>query len=296
VPNFKTPPDKKQKSNLLDVLENMFDSKSRNIRTCQPAIVVEVDSLKGFVTVQPLIRTQKDNSGEIEVQDDVQYEVPIHFQSAQSGKARLSFPISKGTVGIVHYCERNRENWINSDGKTLQDSGNYNGVGMDGKLSPLYFVPEVLTPQSARQFSETDVVLDYNNSEFRITPDGIIKLTNGVFTTQYTQDSLTSTNGTITSTLNTDGSGEINNSLGSIKLESNGNINLNGVIFTPQGSVTLPDGQTLTATNVSSTNVAASASLTIDGVEMKDHKHKAGNELLDSGGNKCTGKTGETDA
>jgi len=296
VPNFKTPPDKKQKSNLLDVLENMFDSKSRNIRTCQPAIVVEVDSLKGFVTVQPLIRTQKDNSGEIEVQDDVQYEVPIHFQSAQSGKARLSFPISKGTVGIVHYCERNRENWINSDGKTLQDSGNYNGVGMDGKLSPLYFVPEVLTPQSARQFSETDVVLDYNNSEFRITPDGIIKLTNGVFTTQYTQDSLTSTNGTITSTLNTDGSGEISNGSGFIKLEIDGSINLNGVIINPAGTISQPTGQTLNTTTVNTSTLAATDSLTIDGVEMKEHKHKAGNELLDGGGNKCTGKTGEPDA
>ena len=296
MPNFKTPPDKKQKSNLLDVLENMFDSKSRNIRTCQPAIVVEVDSLKGFVTVQPLIRTQKDNSGEIEVQDDVQYEVPIHFQSAQSGKARLSFPISKGTVGIVHYCERNRENWINSDGKTLQDSGNYNGVGMDGKLSPLYFVPEVLTPQSARQFSETDVVLDYNNSEFRITPDGIIKLTNSVFTTQYTQDSLTSTNGTITSTLNTDGSGEISNGSGFIKLEIDGSINLNGVIINPAGTITQPAGQTLSTTTVNTSTLAATDSLTIDGVEMKEHKHKAGNELLDGGGNKCTGKTGEPDA
>ena len=38
----------------------------------------------------------------------VQYEVPIQFPSAQGGSARLSFPVKKDTVGVLHYCERNQ--------------------------------------------------------------------------------------------------------------------------------------------------------------------------------------------
>ena len=105
-----------------------------------------------------------------------------------------------------------------------------------------------------------------------------------------------STNGTISSTLNSDNSGEIRNSSGVIRLESNGNINLNGVIITPAGSVTLPTGQTLTATTVSSTTISASDSMSVNGVEMNEHEHVAGTNLLDGDGNACTGRTGEPDA
>lgn len=297
MPNLRTPTtDVKGKSNLFDVLDNLFDVKSRSIRTCQPAVVVEVDAQRSLVTVQPLIRTQKDNSGEIEVQDDVQYEVPIQFPSAQGGVARLTFPVQKDTIGVIHYCERNRDNWLNSDGRSLQDSGNYNGVGMDGKLSPLYFVPEIFTPSQEVSYDPDNIVLTFNNSEFKITPEGVITLTNGVFTTTYNESSLVSTNGTISSTLNSDNSGEIRNSSGVIRLESNGNINLNGVIITPAGSVTLPTGQTLTSPTVSSGTVSASDSLTVNGVEMNEHEHVAGTNLLDGGGNTCTGRTGEPDA
>ena len=156
--------------------------------------------------------------------------------------------------------------------------------------------------RSARRFSDTDVVLDYKDSEFRVSPEGIITLTNKVFTTTYDQDKLESTNGVITSVLNSDGSGEIRNGGGFIRLQADGNLNLNGVIINPQGTVIQPAWSNsyillmLTPQTLPATSIAASDSLTVDDVEMKEHKHKAGEELLDSGGNKCTGKTGEPDA
>ena len=76
-----------------------------------------------------------------------------------------------------------------------------------------------------------------------------------------------------------DGSILAENALGSWTLETNGNINLNGVIITPAGSVTLPSGQSLAADSIKA-----------NGKEMAGHDHNPG--TFAAGGDAVTGVSG----
>lgn len=238
---------------LVKVMDAWFSEVSRNIHTCIPASVLEVDYDKGYVRVQPLITTVKDNSYENEIPYPEIPEVPIFFNSAGRGKARMSFPIKSGDTGLLLFSERHVENFLNSDGASLQKSDNFTGVGVGGRLNAIGFLPEIFTAQSARKFSNTDIVVDNEKSAVSLAPDGTI----------------TSTNGTVTNVLNPDGSSTVSNGGGFITLLADGSVNINGFIITPNGAATSP-------VSVTSPSVVAGASLTVKGKEMDGHNHSVG--------------------
>ncbi len=239
---------------MIKVVDAWFAEASRNIHTCIPANVLEVDYAKGYVKVQPLITTVKDNSYETEIPYPEMQEVPIFFNSAGRGKARMSFPIKAGDTGLLLFSERSVENFLNSDGASLQKSNNFAGVGVGGRLNAVGFLPEIFTAQSARKFSSTDIVVDNEKSTVSLAPDGTI----------------TSTNGTVTNVLNPDGSSTVSNGGGFITLLADGSVNINGFIITPNGAATSP-------ISVTSPSVVAGTSLTVKGEEMDGHNHSVGN-------------------
>lgn len=242
-----------QSGGMIKVMDAWFAEVSRNIHTQIPASVIEVDYDKGYVRLQPLITTVKDNSYENEMPYPELNEVPIIFTSSGRGKARISVPVKPGDTGILYFSERSTENFLNSDGVSLQKSDNFTGVGVGGRLNPLGFEPEIFTAQSARKFSSTDIVIENEKSKVNLAPDGTI----------------TATNGTVTNILNPDGSSTVSNGGGFITLLADGSVNINGFIITPNGAATSP-------VSVTSPSVVADASLTVKGKEMDGHNHSVG--------------------
>ncbi|CAM0107034.1 baseplate spike [Vibrio phage 5P1c] len=238
---------------MISVLEAFMEDKSRDIHTCIPANVISVNYDEGYVTVQPLITTVRDHSYESELPYPVLEEVPIFFNSAGRGKARMSFPIKAGDTGLLLFSERSVENFLNSDGVSLQKSNNYNGVGIGGVANPIGFLPEIFTASSARKFSSSDIVLENEKAVTNHAPDGTI----------------TSTSGSATSVINPDGSATVSNGGGFITLQADGSVNINGFIITPNGAATSP-------VSVTSPSVVAGASLTVKGKEMDGHEHLVG--------------------
>ncbi len=74
--------------------------------------------------------------------------------------------------------------------------------------------------------------------------------------------------------LRRDGSIQISNAAGSLTMAADGSLNLNGVTIGSTGVVSVPD------------------SLLLKGAEVAGHGHGAG-DLLDSGGDPCTGNTAD---
>lgn len=253
---------------LISVLDAWFGETSRNIHTCIPASVIEVNYDKGYVRVQPLITTVKDNSYKNEIPYPEISEVPIFFNSAGRGKARMSFPIKQGDTGLLLFSERSTENFINSDGVSLQKSDNFVGVGVGGRLNAIGFLPEIFTAQNARKFSSKDIVIDNEKSKVSLAPDGTI----------------TSTNGEVTSVLNPDGSSTISNGGGFITLREDGSVDINGFVITPNGAATSP-------VSVTAPTMTATTSLTIKGVEMDEHGHEVGT-YKDGEGRSLSGTAG----
>jgi len=73
-------------------------------------------------------------------------------------------------------------------------------------------------------------------------------------------------NDNITSVIRADGSGEISNSSGSIKLLASGNIDLNGVIIDTSGNITSPG-------TIDGTTITGSVDVIADTISGKSHNH-----------------------
>lgn len=256
------------KGGLVEVLSALLEERSRDIHTGIQAKVLEVDYEKCLVTVQPLIRTMRNPLNPIEANYPIIHEVPVFFNSAQRGKARMSLPMQVGDVGELRFGERSSRNYLNSDGNSIQDSKEFVGVGYTGNPYPLAFYPEVFTASSARPFSKDSVVVEFDKA----------------FTSLKASGEILSKNDNITSVLNPDGSGKISNGGGYIELKADGTVDINGFIIQPNGAASSP-------VSVQAPTVSAANSLTVAGKEMNQHKHLDGTYV--AGSTDVTGISGE---
>lgn len=149
---------------LIELFKSALRSESRNFHTTMPALVKEVDYDKCLVTLQPLIKMMVDPITKREIPSSEIEKVPIIFPSAKRGAARISTPVSEGDVGLLMYCERETENFLTSDGISIQDSGVYEGLGFGGNLPQVGFLPEVFAPAAARKFLKDTLVVEFTKA------------------------------------------------------------------------------------------------------------------------------------
>ncbi|AUR86378.1 hypothetical protein NVP1084O_171 [Vibrio phage 1.084.O._10N.261.49.F5] len=241
---------------IQEVFYQYMRAASRDIKTGMPVTVKSVDYDRCLVTVQPNIRTILGMTGsdaEYQIEQLPVEEVPILFEDADNGTARITVPIQEGDTGVLVYAHRNTSVFLESDGKTIQDTEAYEGAGFNGATPKLGFRAGMKTKSEARPFSKDKVIVEYNSASTSISRQGEIK----------------STNGTATSVINPDGSVNINNGGGFIEISTDGTVNINGFTITPDGTATSP-------TSVIAPTMTAGQSLTVAGKEMSEHKHSNG--------------------
>ena len=226
-----------------EVSKMFVHSESAKMRTMIPAKVLEVDYDTSTVMVQPLIRTWWEKyRSEVSMWPVV--EVPILFQSAKRGNSRMTFPLQKGDIGLLFFCDRHTEIYMGGDGEEVVDSGSMSAMGMDGYVNVIGFIPELFNKTKKIPFDKDNIVIQHDKARISLSEDGDIK----------------SGNDKISSELKADGSGSISNGVGKIELLADGNINLNGIIIKPDG--------TLTAPKLEATTIEAATSLKKGGIEL----------------------------
>jgi hypothetical protein len=252
---------------LVQLFNQYMKIASRDFHTQLPAKVLEVDYEKGFVTVQPLIRTMIEVGSGEEVELLPVDEVPIMYISSKRGKARLTTPVTVGDVGILYFAERDTGIYRNSDGTKIVNSGEYAGQGFDGSLTPIGFFPEIFTASSNRSIPSDATVLEDGVSSVSLKESGEITVKNE----------------NVTIKANPDGSNSITNGGGTFSMTADGTVNINGFIINPDGSVTFPS-------SITGPTVTAQTSLTVAGKEMDQHIHSDGTYV--AGTTDVTGNSG----
>jgi hypothetical protein len=261
-------PSKVMEGGLLKLLETYTSQRLASARTCLPAKVINVDYDRSLVNVEPLIRTIFDPVSMEELEIPEVLEVPILFQSAKRGVARMTFPVSTGTTGLLFFSDRHTEKFLASDGVNVQDSKSYYTIGTDYILNTIGFLPEIFTYANAMPFAPNDVVL-----------------TNGVAETRHKENgTIISKNEVGTCTLNPSGEISLENGNGFIKLLEDGSVNINGFIIQPTGAATSP-------VSVGAPTLAAATSLTVASKEMSEHNHSAGSYVV--GSDNVSGTSGD---
>lgn len=253
---------------LIKLLETYVSQRLAAARTTTPAKVLTVDYERSLVNVEPLIRTMFDPVTQEEIGIPEVLEVPIMFQGANRGSARMTFPIKEGTIGLLLFADRHVEKYLSSDAVNTQDSGSYYTMGTDYYLNAIGFIPELFTYANSEGFDPNDVVLTHGVAETRHKADGTVITSNK----EGTQ------------TLSPDGSMSMVNSSGYIKLLADGSVDINGFIITPTGAASSP-------VSVTAPTLAATTSLTVKGKEMDEHTHSDGSYV--AGSVDVTGQSGE---
>lgn len=252
---------------LIQLFNQYHKIASRDIHTQIPAKVLEVDYDKGFVTVQPLIRTVLELNDGLETELLPVDEVPIMMVSSKRGTARLSTPVSVGDVGLLFFSERATGTYLNSSGDKIVNSEEYAGVGFEGELPPIGFFPEIFTASSNRKIRSDATVLEDGVASVALKESGEITVKNNNVTIQA----------------NPDGSNSITNNGGTYIMAADGTVNINGFIINPDGSVVFPS-------TITGPTVTAQTSLTVNGKEMDQHTHLDG--TYTAGATDVTGNSG----
>tara|TARA_Y100001960_G_C13962288_1_gene488828 strand:- start:6 stop:485 length:480 start_codon:yes stop_codon:yes gene_type:complete len=156
----------------------------------------------------------------------------------------MTFPLQKGDIGLLFFCDRHTEIYMGGDGEEVVDSGSMSAMGMDGYVNVIGFIPELFNKTKKVPFDKDNIVIQHDKSKISLSEDGDIK----------------SGNDKISSELKADGSGVITNGTGRIELLADGSINLNGIIIKPDG--------TLTAPKLEATTIEAATSLKKGGIEL----------------------------
>ena len=192
--NYKAPPRPYSKG-IQELFFQYMRIASREMKTGMPVTVLAVDYNRCLVTVQPNIKTVlglHNGEEDVQIQQLPVEEVPILFEDADNGAARITVPIQEGDTGILTFAHRNTSTFLESDGKSIQDTEAFEGMGFDGASPKLGFRAGMKTKSEARPFEKDKIVVEYGGAKSTISKQGEIKSTNGISS----------------SVLNPDGSGE----------------------------------------------------------------------------------------
>ena len=95
---------------LPQVLENTFFALMSEINTCLPGRIESYDFKTQKCTVKPLIKKKFFNGDVLEL--PIITEVPVQFP--RSKNAGMTFPLERGDLCIIIFCQRSMERWLAS--------------------------------------------------------------------------------------------------------------------------------------------------------------------------------------
>ncbi len=142
-----------------------------------PAVVLKVHYDQCSVDCRITIRNDYGTNNKNKYADV--YQVPLHMESGNSNKARLSMPIKAGDVIEVGFADKDSTNWLLSDGTVVTEQESFEAFGMNTYFFPLvaYTCPQLAA--TARPFDPEKIVLENEKAVYTLAPDGTHHLVDG---------------------------------------------------------------------------------------------------------------------
>ncbi len=156
------------------VIKEAIQSELMDLRVAMPCRVEKYNKDRQEVDVQPLIKKQYKKDDEI-VNLPIIPSVPVHFMSANGGKAYISLPIKTGDLGFVVVCDRSIDKWLSGTGQeVLPDDIRIHN------MTDAIFIPGLRPFQSPlSNVSGDDIVVVNSESKATLKPNGDIELEGG---------------------------------------------------------------------------------------------------------------------
>lgn len=199
-----------------------FTENMKGVFTCIPGHIVTFNPTLQRAQIQIGVERVL-NNGATEVPRVID-DVPVIFHG--SSQYTFEFEVGEGTEGAIYFSQRCIDGWKNSGGVASNNFARF------FHPQDAFFMPGLR--------SQSGAISGFQNNGARLRNKS---------GSQYVW-------------LKKDGTIEETNGAGFVKIMPDGNVNINGVIFTPTGSVTVPQ------------NLGVVGTLQNGGVNVgKDHKH-----------------------
>ena len=206
--------------NLVSAFRGLILDHLLEMHTALPASVSSVDYGAKTATINSLVKNTRSSTDEQDY--PIFHDVPLFVLGG--GKARITFPVTSGDVGVLIFSERDPSNALQSQGESASSAEMIMPCG----LYPIMFIPKVaLGNDSTAVIDQNNIVLDNNtNSTISLSPDGTIVASSSMGAKITVDSGVTIT----------DGTGTLSVANGSLTW-SGGEVNINGLTITKEGLI-----------------------------------------------------------
>jgi hypothetical protein len=160
----------KEDKTLARIIREAIAAHLYDVHVCLPARVEKYDAGKQQADVKPLLKKRYKIDGDVEL--PVVTAVPVQWASAAGGAAYLHLPLAKGDLGMLVFCERSLDAWLQGAGQIVSPDDPRHHHLSDG-----IFVPGLRpfgSPLSST--SAANAVLQNGQMRIEMSPDGKISI------------------------------------------------------------------------------------------------------------------------
>lgn len=253
---------------LASNIKHGIEGAIKDIHTSTPGIIESFDPITQLATIQPAIKRMfisKEEDTEVLIPSDLPLLINVPVIYPRGGGFSITFPVKKGDECLLVFCERCIDGW-HETGKvknpsarrfhSLSDATAFVGISSVPNKIPNYDPDNIVIKKDDDSvYIKLKVNSDleiFANANMDINVTGDISATCANITVDASSTAVVTCP---ESTFN-----------GNVTV--NGNITFTGVL----------SGPTANLTNVSSTNIASSSSLSVGGKEMSGHTHPQGTD------------------
>lgn len=152
---------------LTEMVQLAVESTLSEINTSTPGTIVSYDATRNRAVVRPVLPKRLADNTFLAPPNIV--EVPVIWAASGGGKASMSFPLAPGDGVELHFQQRSMEGWLSGRNNAPDDPRQFD-------LSDCVAVPGLVS--SGIIGDATDVVIKFNEAEFRIDSSNNIKFGN----------------------------------------------------------------------------------------------------------------------
>jgi hypothetical protein len=152
---------------LVSAFQDMMESKMSEMNTHMPGTIVSYNAETNRAVVRPDLPKALASDESLPPPNIV--EVPIVWTTSSGGKSGLTMPVKAGDGVMLAFQQRSLEGWLSGNKDMPDDPRQFD-------LSDCVAIPGCSS--TGISADPTDVVLRFNETEVRITPDNNVRIGN----------------------------------------------------------------------------------------------------------------------
>ena len=163
---------RKETKTLYSVINDAIEQRLSNVHTAIPGEIVNYDYATNLATVKATLK-RKYQSEDISTPLPLITHVPVAFP--RMGGAHIRFPVSAGQEGLLIFCERSIDKWLDTGGVVDPDDTR------KFSFSDAIFIPGVASSVNPIESdaAQTSLEIKIGDAYIEITADKKFKVTNG---------------------------------------------------------------------------------------------------------------------